>query len=176
MPEMSRWVVNGMERICIFDIARPTSVKASMPIRTVDASPVAAESVATRQVEGVAVADRTAAARPAANQLAPPPLEPPSVRPPPFTGSVRAAVQNVRVKSPPKAPAPCKHPNAKGDEKGGGASRQNDGMDGHTKDAVDDDTWGGWTAGGSVGTCSWTRACRGDDIWPSVHRLAQLSL
>ena len=168
--------MNGMERICIFDIARPTSVKAAMPIRTVDASPVAAESVATRQVEGVAVADRTAAARPAANQLAPPPLEPPSVRPPPFTGSVRAAVQNVRVKSPPKAPAPCKHPNAKGDEKGGGASRQIDGMHGHTKDAVDDDTWGGWTAGGSVGTCSWTRACRGDDIWPSVHRLAQLSL
>ena len=145
IPEMNHWVVNGTERICIFDQMRPSSLSANSVSRsqcTVGSSPYPVEGVA----QGKAL-----------------------LMPPPLAGSVRSE-RHEPLEPPPRWKTYMKgNGEGKGCVSGGGDIVKGEGKG---CDSGDDDAWGGWTTGGSRGTCSWTQACRGDAIWMTVPGLA----
>lgn len=157
IPEMSRWVVNGIERICIFDQMRPSSLAAPGGSASSTRSQCTVSSSPSPYPREVVAQGKVL------------------LKPPPLAESVRVE-RHEPLEQPPLAEL-VRHepllppPRWKGKGEG---KRVDDSGGGDVKgdEAFDDDAWGGWTTGGSRGTCSWTQACRGDAIWMTVPGLA----
>lgn len=190
---MNNWTIAGVERVCIFDVKKPwyhlqgfpgmqagevsspdqaaavaaaavpsspggdlAVAAAALPVMKSDVLQVHVAEAAPPAVAGAAAAD------PRRQLPAPPPVVPKQA------SAAAAAVDDVghRRPHPPKSAPPQRKVEATMDV-------VTDVKDESLEEVAGD----GWSSAswGCLGTCSWSRTCRSDDIWLSIQSLAQHS-